>query len=62
MCHLSLSSVLTHGVRARALGGLDATTWRGLGLVSALMPTLVLLGFGAAFTAIALGRFRWEEA
>ena len=45
-----------------AVDGLDATTWRGLGLASAVMPTLVLLGFAAAFTVIALGRFRWEEA
>jgi len=45
-----------------AVDGLDATTWRGLGLSSALMPTLVLLAFAAVFTAIALVRFRWEEA
>ena len=45
-----------------AVDGLDATTWRGLGLSSAVMPTLALLGFAAVFTAIALGRFRWEEA
>lgn len=44
-----------------AVDGLDATTWRGLGLSSAIMPTLVLLGFAAAFTAISLARFRWEE-
>jgi ABC-2 type transport system permease protein len=45
-----------------AVDGLDATTWRGLGLSSAIMPTLVLLGFAAVFTAISLARFRWEEA
>jgi ABC-2 type transport system permease protein len=45
-----------------AVDGLDATTWRGLGLTSAIAPTLVLLGFTAAFTLIALARFRWEEA
>ncbi len=44
-----------------AVDGLDATTWRGLGLSSAVTPTLVLFGFAAAFTAIALRRFRWEE-
>ena len=45
-----------------AVDGLDATTWRGLGLTSAIVPTLVLLAFAAVFTAIALVRFRWEEA
>jgi len=45
-----------------AVDGLDATTWRGLGLSSATLPTLALLGFAAVFTAIALVRFRWEEA
>jgi len=44
-----------------AVDGLDATTWRGLGVSSAVVPTLALLGFAAAFTAIALVRFRWEE-
>jgi ABC-2 type transport system permease protein len=42
--------------------GLDATTWRGLGASSALMPAAILLAFAAVFTAIALTRFRWEEA
>jgi len=45
-----------------AVDGLDATTWRGLGLSSALVPTAILLAFAAVFTAIALARFRWEEA
>jgi linearmycin/streptolysin S transport system permease protein len=45
-----------------AVDGLDATTWRGLGLSSAVAPTLALLAFAAVFTAIALARFRWEEA
>ena len=44
-----------------AVDGLDATTWRGLGLSSAVAPTLALLGFTVVFTAIALTRFRWEE-
>jgi ABC-2 type transport system permease protein len=44
-----------------AVDGLDATTWRGLGLTSAIVPTLALLGFTAAFTLISLARFRWEE-
>ena len=42
--------------------GLDATTWRGLPFQSAVMPTLVLLGFSAIFGAITVLRFRWEEA
>ena len=45
-----------------AVDGLDATTWRGLGLSSAARPTLVLLGFAAVFTAISFARFRWDEA
>ena len=45
-----------------AVDGLDATTWRGLGVSSALIPTLILLGFAAVFTAISIARFRWEEA
>jgi ABC-2 type transport system permease protein len=45
-----------------AVDGLDATTWRGLGLSSAVVPTLALLGFAAAFTVVSLVRFRWEEA
>jgi len=45
-----------------AVDGLDATTWRGLGMSSALIPTVILLAFAAVFTAISLVRFRWEEA
>ncbi len=45
-----------------AVDGLDAMTWRGLGLRGALMPTVVLLGFAVAFGALAAARFRWEEA
>ncbi len=45
-----------------AVDGLDAMTWRGLGLGAAIVPILVLLGFAAVFGAIALARFRWEEA
>jgi len=44
-----------------AVDGLDAMTWRGLGLAAALLPVLVLLGFSAAFAAIATARFSWEE-
>ena len=45
-----------------AVDGLDAMTWRGIGLSGAAMPVLVLVAFAAAFWAIAASRFRWEEA
>ena len=45
-----------------AVDGLDAMTWRGLGLESAVAPVLVLLGFSILFAAVAALRFRWEEA
>lgn len=45
-----------------AVDGLDAMTWRGLGLRGAVAPTCVLLGFAAAFGALAVARFRWDEA
>ena len=45
-----------------AVDGLDAMTWRGLGIQAALLPTAVLLGFALAFGSLALARFRWEEA
>jgi len=45
-----------------AVDGLDAMTWRGVGLVGAIAPTLAMLGFAALFWAIAVVRFRWEEA
>jgi ABC-2 type transport system permease protein len=45
-----------------AVDGLDAMTWRGVGLRGAIAPTLVLLGFTAAFAVMAAARFRWEEA
>ena len=44
-----------------AVDGLDAMTWRGIGLSGAVLPTLVLLGFAAAFATLAAARFRWEE-
>jgi len=44
-----------------AVDGLDATTWRGVGLMGSLAPIGVLLGFAAAFGALAANRFRWEE-
>ena len=45
-----------------AVDGLDAMTWRGIGLAGAVAPTLVMLGFAALFWTIAAARFRWEEA
>jgi len=45
-----------------AVDGFDAMTWRGLGLESAVMPIVVLLGFALLFTIVAVWRFRWEEA
>jgi ABC-2 type transport system permease protein len=45
-----------------AVDGLDAMTWRGLGIDAALMPTVVLLGFAVLFAALTVARFRWEEA
>jgi ABC-2 type transport system permease protein len=45
-----------------AVDGLDAMTWRGIGLSGALTPVVVLLAFAAAFWTIAAARFRWEEA
>lgn len=44
-----------------AVDGLDAMTWRGVGVAGAVMPVLVLLGFTLAFGAIAVTRFNWEE-
>ena len=45
-----------------AVDGLDAMTWRGIGLAGAWAPTLAMLGFAVLFWAIAAARFRWEEA
>jgi hypothetical protein len=45
-----------------AIDGLDSMTWRGRGLSGAIAPTLILLGFAAAFATIAVARFRGEEA
>ena len=44
-----------------AVDGLDAMTWRGLGLTAALAPIGVMLAFSAAFTGLALWRFDWQE-
>jgi ABC-2 type transport system permease protein len=45
-----------------AVEGLDAMTWRGLPFSNVLVPVGLLLGFSVACTAIAIWRFRWEEA
>jgi ABC-2 type transport system permease protein len=43
-----------------AMDGLDAMTWRGLGLDAAVGPVAVLLGFAVLFGAVAYARFGWE--
>jgi ABC-2 type transport system permease protein len=45
-----------------AVDGLDAMTWRGLGVDAAVTPVAVLLGYAAVFGWLAVARFRWEEA
>jgi ABC-2 type transport system permease protein len=45
-----------------AVDGLDAMTWRGLGFEAALAPIAVMLAFAAAFTALAIWRFDWQES
>jgi ABC-2 type transport system permease protein len=53
---------LTVVVPARwAVDGLDAMTWRGLGIEQAVLPTVILLGFAIFFGSLTLARFRWEE-
>ena len=41
-----------------AITGLDAVTWRGLGLPDALPPMAALLGFAGLFMALAVWRFQ----
>jgi ABC-2 type transport system permease protein len=45
-----------------AVDGLDAVTWRGIGLSGAVLPAAILFAFAAAFSAVAASRFNWEEA
>ena len=45
-----------------AIDGIDAMTWRGVGLSGAVLPTAVLLGFAVLFGGIAVWQFRWEES
>jgi ABC-2 type transport system permease protein len=44
-----------------AIDGLDAMTWRGLGLQAAAAPVAVLVTTAMLCLAIAIWRFRWEE-
>jgi ABC-2 type transport system permease protein len=44
-----------------AVDGLEAMTWRGLGLDAAVAPVAVMLGYTVLFAAIAVKRFQWEE-
>ncbi len=44
-----------------AVDGLDGATWRGLPFDAAVLPTLALIGCGAACLLVAIRRFRWEE-
>lgn len=44
-----------------AVDGLDAVTWRGLGLGAAMWPTIVLCASALLCLAIAIWRFDWEE-
>ena len=45
-----------------SVDGLDAMTWRGLGVADVVVPVGLLLGFSVLCSAIAVWRFRWEEA
>jgi ABC-2 type transport system permease protein len=44
-----------------AVDGLDAMTWRGLGIEAAAMPIAAMLACSALFAWIAVKRFDWEE-
>ena len=44
-----------------AVDGLEAMTWRGLGLEAAVPAVAAMLTFSVAFGAIAVACFRWEE-
>jgi ABC-2 type transport system permease protein len=45
-----------------AVDGLDAVTWRGVDFMGVLPAVGVLLAFAALFGALAVARFRWDEA
>jgi ABC-2 type transport system permease protein len=44
-----------------AVDGLEAMSWRGMGIDAAWAPVAVLLAFSAAFAFVAVKRFQWEE-
>jgi len=44
-----------------AVDGLEAMTWRGMGLEAAIAPVGAMLAFASVFAAIAIKRFDWEE-
>ena len=44
-----------------AIDGLEAMTWRGLGLEAAWMPVAAMLACSAVFAVLAIRRFAWEE-
>jgi ABC-2 type transport system permease protein len=45
-----------------AMDGIDAMTWRGLGLSAAFAPIAVMLLFTLAFGVVAVSRFSWQTA
>ncbi len=45
-----------------AVDGIDAMTWRGIGLGGAVMPVLILLLFAVLFALLAVWRFKWEDS
>jgi ABC-2 type transport system permease protein len=44
-----------------AIDGLDAMTWRGLGIEAAVFPIGAMLACSAVFAWISMRRFDWEE-
>jgi ABC-2 type transport system permease protein len=44
-----------------AIDGLDAMTWRGLGLDAAVFPIAAMLACSAVFAWVSMRRFDWEE-
>jgi len=43
-----------------AVDGLDAMTWRGLGVADAVGPMAALVAFALLFSGLAVARFRWD--
>ncbi len=41
--------------------GLDAMTWRGLGVADAVGPMAALVAFALLFSGLAVARFRWDS-